>query len=76
VIQIPADKSALEVMLELDIDIPFACEEGVCGSCSTRLLSGEPDHRDVYMSPEEHAKNEEFAPCCSRAKSARLVLDI
>lgn len=76
VIQIPADKSALEVLLDLDIDISFACEEGVCGSCSTRLLSGEPDHRDVYMTPEEHAKNEEFAPCCSRAKSARLVLDI
>lgn len=76
VIQIPADKSALDVLLDLDIDIPYACESGVCGSCSTRLLSGEPDHRDVYMSPEEHAKNEEYAPCCSRAKSARLVLDI
>ncbi|MBT00175.1 MAG: oxidoreductase [Oceanospirillaceae bacterium] len=76
VIEIPADRSALEVLLDHDIDIPFACEEGVCGSCATRVLEGEPDHRDVFMTPEEHASNNEFAPCCSRAKSKRLVLDI
>lgn len=76
VIEIPADRSALEVLLEQDIDIPFACEEGVCGTCATRLLEGEPEHRDVFMTPEEHAANEEFAVCCSRAKSKRLVLDI
>jgi len=76
VIQIPEDRSVLEVLLELDIDIPFACEEGVCGTCATRLLEGEPDHRDVFMTPEEHAANDEFAACCSRARSKRLVLDI
>lgn len=76
VIQIPEDRSVLEVLLEHDIDIPFACEEGVCGTCATRLLEGEPDHRDVFMTPEEHAANEEFAACCSRSKSKRLVLDI
>lgn len=76
VIEIPADRSVLEVLLDKDIDVPFSCEEGVCGTCAVRLLEGEPDHRDVFMSPAEHASNEEFAPCCSRAKSKRLVLDI
>lgn len=76
VIEVPADKTALEVLLEHDIDLPFSCEEGVCGTCATRLLEGEPDHRDVFMTPEEHAANEEFAACCSRARSKRLVLDI
>jgi len=76
VIEIPADRSVLEVLLEREIDIPFACEEGVCGTCAVRLLEGEPDHRDLFMSEQEHASNEEFAPCCSRARSKRLVLDI
>lgn len=76
VIEVPADRTALEVLLENDIDLPFACEEGVCGTCATRLLEGEPDHRDVFMTPEEHAANEEFAACCSRSRSKRLVLDI
>ncbi|KEA64693.1 Flavodoxin reductases (ferredoxin-NADPH reductases) family 1 [Marinobacterium lacunae] len=76
VIEIPADRSVLEVLLERDIDIPFACENGVCGTCVTRLLEGEPDHRDMFLTPEEKATNEEFAPCCSRSKSKRLVLDI
>ncbi|MBV1786868.1 PDR/VanB family oxidoreductase [Marinobacterium sp. D7] len=76
VIEIPADQSVLEVLLERDIDIPFACENGVCGTCVTRVLEGEPDHRDMFLTTEEKAANEEFAPCCSRAKSKRLVLDI
>lgn len=76
ILEVPADRSALEVLLEHDIDIPFACEEGICGTCATRVLAGEPEHRDLFMTPEEHAANEEFAPCCSRARSQRLVLDI
>ncbi|NVK41095.1 MAG: oxidoreductase [Oceanospirillaceae bacterium] len=76
VLEVPADKSALEVLLDQDIDIPYSCEDGVCGTCITRVLEGEPDHRDMFMEPAEHAANDQFTPCCSRAKSKRLVLDI
>jgi vanillate O-demethylase ferredoxin subunit len=40
------------------------------------VLEGEPDHKDLYFTPEEQAKNDQFTPCCSRAKSKRLVLDL
>jgi len=76
IIPIPADKSVLEALEEVGIYVPVACEEGVCGTCLTRVLAGEPEHRDVFMSDEEHARNEQFTPCCSRARSARLVLDL
>ncbi|GGO86545.1 ferredoxin:oxidoreductase FAD/NAD(P)-binding subunit [Marinobacterium nitratireducens] len=76
VLEVPADKSALQVLLEQDIDIPYSCEDGVCGTCLTRVLEGEPDHRDLFMEPAEHAANDQFTPCCSRSKSKRLVLDI
>jgi len=40
------------------------------------VIDGVPDHRDQYLLPEEQAANDQFLPCCSRAKSARLVLDL
>lgn len=73
---IPADKSVCVTLLEHGIDIPVSCEQGVCGTCITRVLEGTPDHRDVYFTDEEKAVNDEFTPCCSRAKSALLVLDL
>jgi vanillate O-demethylase ferredoxin subunit len=73
---IPVDRSALQVLEEAGIDIPVACEEGVCGTCLTGVLEGEPEHRDRFMNDEERALNNQFTPCCSRARSGRLVLDL
>jgi vanillate O-demethylase ferredoxin subunit len=73
---IPAERSALQVLEDAGIDIPVACEEGVCGTCLTGVLEGEPEHRDRFMNDEERALNNQFTPCCSRAKSGRLVLDL
>ena len=76
VINIPSDKTVIEVLEAFDIEIPFSCESGVCGTCLTRVIEGIPDHKDVFLTEEEQAKNDQFTPCCSRAKSAQLVLDI
>jgi vanillate O-demethylase ferredoxin subunit len=58
------------------IDVPTSCEQGVCGTCLTRVMAGIPDHKDLYLTPAEQAANDQFLPCCSRAKSAVLVLDL
>lgn len=58
------------------IDVPTSCEQGVCGTCLTRVIEGIPDHKDLFLTPAEHAANDQFLPCCSRAKSAVLVLDL
>jgi vanillate O-demethylase ferredoxin subunit len=76
VFTIPAGKTVIEVLEANGVDIPVSCEQGVCGTCLTRVLEGTPDHRDLYMTDEEHAANDQFTPCCSRSKSALLVLDI
>ncbi|HPU11378.1 MAG TPA: 2Fe-2S iron-sulfur cluster binding domain-containing protein, partial [Ottowia sp.] len=47
-----------------------------CGTCLTRVLEGEPDHKDFYLMPAEQAANDQFMPCCSRSKSPMLVLDL
>lgn len=73
---IAPDKSVLQVLIENDISVPFSCEQGICGTCVTGVLAGRPDHRDMYLSEEEQAANNEFTPCCSRAKTRLLVLDL
>ncbi|MBT2297404.1 PDR/VanB family oxidoreductase [Pseudomonas fluorescens] len=75
-LQVPADRSVAQVLLEAGIEIPLSCEQGICGTCLTRVLEGEPEHLDMFLTDAERARNDQFTPCCSRAKSARLVLDL
>lgn len=76
VLQVAADQTVIQVLDAAGICVPVSCEQGICGTCVTKVLDGEPDHRDYFLSPEERAKNDQFTPCCSRAKSACLVLDL
>ena len=76
VFQIPAERTVFEVLDEAGIEIESSCEQGVCGTCITRVLEGTPEHRDKFLTVAEHAANNCFTPCCSRAKSSRLVLDL
>lgn len=73
---IPAGASVIQVLAKHGVDIPVSCEQGVCGTCLTRVLEGVPEHRDLYLTDEERAANDQFTPCCSRASSAMLVLDL
>lgn len=76
VIAVPRDRTVVQALAAAGVEVPTSCEQGVCGTCLTRVLDGEPDHRDLYLTPEEQAVNDQFLPCCSRARSARLVLDL
>ena len=73
---VPADKTPLQVLHDAGVDVPMACEQGVCGTCLTKVIDGVPDHRDLYLTPEEQAANDQFTPCCSRSKTPTLTLDL
>jgi ferredoxin-NADP reductase len=73
---VPADRSIVDVLVEAGVDILTSCEEGTCGTCETAVLAGTPDHRDSVLTDEEHAAGDRLLPCVSRARSARLVLDL
>ena len=73
---VPPDKTVAQVLAENSVLVPLSCEQGVCGTCLTRVLSGVPDHRDLVLTPHEQARNDQFTPCCSRSLSPRLVLDL
>ena len=71
-----AADTILSVVRAAGIWVDASCEQGICGSCETRVLAGEPDHRDLLQSPEEKAQGKSVMICCSRSKSAELVLNL
>ena len=76
IVVVAKDQTVIQALACAGVDIPTSCEQGVCGTCLTRIIEGVPDHKDLFMTPEEQALNDQFTPCCSRAKTPQLVLDI
>ncbi|MDB5899690.1 MAG: oxidoreductase, partial [Ramlibacter sp.] len=74
--EVPADQTVVQALQAHGVEIMVSCEQGVCGTCITRVLQGECDHRDMYFTDDEKARNDQFTPCCSRARSPLLVLDL
>ncbi|QPF87269.1 oxidoreductase [Bradyrhizobium genosp. L] len=75
-IAIRPGKTILDALLEAGIAANYACTEGVCGTCETRVIDGIPDHRDQFLSKDEQAANTSIMICCSGSKSRSLVLDL
>lgn len=76
VLEVPADRSILEVVEESGVPVLSSCQEGTCGTCETAVLSGKPDHRDSVLTAEEQAADDTMMICVSRSCSPRLVLDL
>jgi vanillate O-demethylase ferredoxin subunit len=75
-ILVRGDQTVLQALQAHLPDLPHACLQGVCGQCETRVLDGVPDHRDQVLTPSERASGQTMMPCCSRAASPELVLDL
>ncbi|WP_297368671.1 PDR/VanB family oxidoreductase [Acidocella sp.] len=75
-VEVAANQSALAALLAAGVELPVSCEQGICGTCRTTVLAGEPEHRDNFLTRTEQARGNCFLPCVSRARSAELVLDL
>jgi ferredoxin-NADP reductase len=75
-IAVQAGQTILDALLAAGVSANYACTEGVCGTCETKVLEGMPDHRDLFLSKEEQEANKTIMICCSGSKSPTLVLDI
>ena len=76
VLDVPLHRTIVQVLRENGYAIVTSCEQGVCGTCLTRVLEGEPLHKDSYLMDEERDKNDRMLLCCSRARTTKLVLDL
>jgi ferredoxin len=73
---VPRGQTILQTLRDNGLDVPSSCEQGVCGVCETRVLSGTPDHRDHVLNAKEKAKGHTMMICCSGSQGPLLVLDL
>lgn len=73
-LEVPVDKSILEVLRLNAYKVPSSCESGTCGTCRCRLVEGKADHRDLVLSDDE--KSRYIMICVSRAAGAELVIEL
>ena len=73
VIEVTVGNTILEAIRANGHDAPSSCESGTCGTCRTKLLAGEADHRDLVLTEDERAHN--IMICVSRARTPELIID-
>jgi ferredoxin len=71
VLEVPANRSALDVMRDRDPHTPYSCQQGYCGTCKVKVLAGQVEHRGRTL-----VSDDEMLVCVSRSKGSRLVLDV
>jgi vanillate O-demethylase ferredoxin subunit len=67
------DVSMLEALESCGADMMFDCRRGECGLCQVKVLGieGVIDHRDVFLSDDQHQVGDRLQCCVSRVVSAR-----
>lgn len=73
-VEVPPDRSIVEVLGDAGVEVQTSCISGLCGSCKVNFLSGTVDHRDFILSDDERETC--LTTCVSRATSPVLKLDL
>ncbi len=72
-VRVGAAETALDALRRVSPDVVYSCRQGFCGTCRTRVLAGEVDHRDRLLTDGERADH--LLTCVSRADGP-LTLDL
>jgi len=79
-IEVPADRSLLEVLEAQGVELLSDCRRGECGLCAVDVLAveaGQIDHRDVFFDAHQRSEGRQLCACVSRlcGPGATVVLD-
>lgn len=79
IVHVAADETLLNALQREGVSAPYSCQQGFCGTCRVRLLSGTDDvvqHRDTLLTEPEREAGV-MLTCVSRAEQgAQLHLDL
>jgi ferredoxin len=75
-LRVGAEETLLTALKKSGVHAPYSCQQGFCGTCRTRVVSGAIEHRDALLTdPEREAGM--MLVCVSRAAGdTELVLDL
>ncbi|MFZ5937871.1 Pdr/VanB family oxidoreductase [Pseudomonas putida] len=74
-VQVQPGESLVQAAARGGVALPVSCGMGICGACISRVIEGEPEHRDECLSDAQRSSGAWVAPCVSGCGSLRLVLD-
>ncbi|WP_369725965.1 2Fe-2S iron-sulfur cluster-binding protein [Bradyrhizobium sp. LLZ17] len=74
-LEIPRERSMLDVLNASGHDVMYDCKRGECGLCAIDVVEvdGEIDHRDVFFSDHQKQENSKICACVSRARGTITV---
>lgn len=77
-VEVAPNQTILEAVEQQGARVLSSCRAGLCGTCETRIIAGEPDHRDAVLTQADKDAGEVMLVCVSRAAAGcpRLVLDL
>ncbi|QEE61432.1 oxidoreductase [Salinibacterium sp. dk2585] len=70
--------TVLEAVEAVGARVLSSCRTGLCGTCETRVVSGDIEHRDAVLTEADRDAGDVMLVCVSRAAAGcpRLVLDL
>jgi len=68
-VEVAGDQTILEAAEAAGIYPDYSCLSGVCGSCTSTLVSGDVHAPDALAIDVDDPENTDFLPCCSYARS-------
>jgi dimethylamine monooxygenase subunit B len=76
-ITVGTTQSLLEAIEAAGVDAPYLCRGGACGQCETNVLASDGTllHRDIWLTPEDHAAGQKIMPCVSRFEGNSLTIE-
>lgn len=75
-VRVGAEETLLAALRRAGVAAPYSCQQGFCGTCRTRVLDGDVDHRDTLLTAPERESGMMLV-CVSRAApGGRLTLEL
>ena len=75
-VSVAADETLLAALQRAQVQAPYSCQQGFCGTCRTRVIDGAVQHRDTLLTTPERESGM-MLTCVSRAPAGeRLTLDL
>jgi vanillate O-demethylase ferredoxin subunit len=76
-VEVAQNTTMLDALEAAGIGVLADCRRGECGLCMLDVVAveGKIDHRDVFLSPRQHAENRKICSCVSRAVGGAITID-
>ena len=74
-LEIPADKTVLDAIIDMGKDPPYSCTSGACSTCMAKVTEGKVEMDSCFALDDEEVDDGYVLTCQSRCKSATLAID-